>query len=323
MSDRSAMPRLGNPRLVALLMTAIALCGCVDGAVSAAAEPRKKVLVIGIDGLRPDALLAAEAPHLRKLIESGAFTDTTQILGPRPTESDTISGPGWSSILCGVWSDKHRVLDNEFTRTDYAAYPHFFARLKESRPGATTLSVVNWPPIHEKITSAADIDLLPAHADDKDYAGWDEKVAVAAAQGLYERDVDAAFVYFGNVDVSGHAEGFHPSVPRYMDAIAAVDRHVGELLAALRQRPHYADEDWLIIVCTDHGGQGTNHGGGHDVPEIRTVFLIVGGQSAQPGRIEGETYLVDVVPTALAHLGVVPREEWGLDGRAVGLRPRE
>lgn len=315
------MPCRVAPRLVAFLLTAILLCGCIDGSGSAAAaEPRKKVLVVGIDGLRPDALLAAEAPHLHGMIDGGAFTDTTQILGTRPTVSDTISGPGWSSILCGVWSDKHRVVDNDFTETDYVRYPHFFARLKESRQQAATLSAVNWPPIHDRITSAADVDLLPDHADDKDYVGWDRKVALAAARALFEEDPDAAFVYFGGVDVAGHAEGFHPSVPRYMDAIAEVDRHVGELLAALQQRPHYADEDWLTIVCTDHGGQGTGHGGGHRVPEIRTVFLIVGGAAAQPGRIAGPTYLVDVVPTALQHLGVTIRDEWGLDGRAVGLR---
>jgi hypothetical protein len=73
-------------------------------------------------------------------------------------------------------------------------------------------------------------------------------------------------------------------------------------------------------VRPDHGGVGTNHGGGRDKPEIRHVFLIVSGDSAQKGTIDTPTYQVDVVATALKHLGVKPREEWELDGKPVGLK---
>ncbi len=76
----------------------------------------------------------------------------------------------------------------------------------------------------------------------------------------------------------------------------------------------------MILVCTDHGGRGTNHGGGHLFPEVRTVFLIVSGPSAARGRIDQPTQQVDVPATALTHLGVELDPAWKLDGRAVGLR---
>ena len=46
----------------------------------------------------------------------------------------------------------------------------------------------------------------------------------------------------------------------------------------------YAREDWLIIVSTDHGGKDKGHG--QDIPECRTIFLIVSGKSAVRGAIE-------------------------------------
>ena len=69
----------------------------------AQAQPAKtpKVLVIGIDGLRPDALEAAKTPFLDELKKAGAWTDDAQILAARYRKNDTISGPGWSSILTG------------------------------------------------------------------------------------------------------------------------------------------------------------------------------------------------------------------------------
>jgi hypothetical protein len=70
--------------------------------------PVKKVLIIGIDGCRPDALKAAKAPHLHALMREGAFSEAAQ------AGDITVSGPGWSSMLTGVWRTKHGVRDNKF-----------------------------------------------------------------------------------------------------------------------------------------------------------------------------------------------------------------
>ena len=63
-----------------------------------------------------------------------------------------------------------------------------------------------------------------------------------------------------------------------------------------------------------------NHGGGHNDPDVLNSFLIVSGPSARRGTFDEQVYLVDAPVTALVHLGVQPRPEWKLDGRAVGLK---
>ncbi|MDP6512960.1 MAG: alkaline phosphatase family protein, partial [SAR202 cluster bacterium] len=99
---------------------------------------KKKVLIIGIDGCRPDALLAAETPNLDTLIDDGLVSYQAQ------TCEFTVSAPGWSSMLTGVWPNKHGVKDTSFDGADYGSYPHFFQRLKEAREDAVTASIVNW-----------------------------------------------------------------------------------------------------------------------------------------------------------------------------------
>lgn len=92
------------------------------------------------------------------------------------------------------------------------------------------------------------------------------------------------------------------------------------MLAAIEARPGSADEDWLIIVCTDHGGIGLRHGGGRNEPDVRNTFLIVSGEASERGKSQASTYQVDVAATALTHLGIELEAEWELDGRPVGLR---
>jgi len=280
----------------------------------------QRVLVIGIDGVRPDALAAAETPNLDKLIKTAAFADTTQILGKRYSKSDTISGPGWSSILTGVWADKHGVHDNEFEGKNYKQFPHFFERLKDQFPQARTASFVDWSPIDEHIVSAADLKKNYPSANVGEYIEHDAEIARDASRHLQDGDPHATMVYFGSVDETGHKVGFHPSVKPYVAAIEVVDGHVGQLLQAIDARPSRAGENWLVLVSTDHGGRGTGHGSGHKVPEIRTVFLIVSGTAARQGKIQQQTYLVDLPVTALVHLGVKIDPAWKLDGRSVGLK---
>src|SRR6266446_5697792 len=127
------------------MLRTIVFVGVLLGMISPAeaGEPaRNKVLVIGIDGCRPDALLQAKTPHLHALIDAGAYSFEGQ------TGDVTISGPGWASLLTGVWRDKHGVRTNEFEGANFQDYPSFLHRLKEHQPKALTASIVHWAPIN-------------------------------------------------------------------------------------------------------------------------------------------------------------------------------
>lgn len=305
---------------------ALILSVCVVFAAIAQADEFKiaKVLTIGIDGTRFDAIEKAEMPNLDGLLREGIHSPACLILGDRYRKNDTISGPGWSSILTGVWADKHGVHDNRFKDSQYADYPHLFQRLKEERANVRTASFVTWEPIHSKITSGADVTLNFAEKAHGvlDYDRYDNAAQDRAVEELEKSNPDWLFMYIGQVDVAGHTHGFHPSVPQYIEAIERADKLVGRVLAAMKSRASFAKEDWLVIVVSDHGGKGLNHGGGHNSPEILNSFLIVSGDAARRGLFEEQVYLVDAPVTALAHLGVKTKAEWKLDGRAVGLRSK-
>jgi predicted AlkP superfamily pyrophosphatase or phosphodiesterase len=222
----------------------------------AAEAPVKKVLLIGIDGCRPDAIEAAkEATNLHTLVREGAFSDAADVLGDRKTEADTSTGPGWSTALTGVWADKHGVTDNTFRKHNLKQYPSFFTRLREVRPQAKTAALVTWIPFQEHLFTARDGCVLLLDGDKKGYEEGDRQVTKAAEKLLTEGDADAVFVYFGAVDITGHGYGFHPRSPKYTKSLEVVDEQIGRILKALKNRPTYAKEDWLIIVCTDHGGR--------------------------------------------------------------------
>jgi predicted AlkP superfamily pyrophosphatase or phosphodiesterase len=222
--------------------------------------------------------------------------------------------------LCGVWADKHGVQDNTFKGRNYEKYPHFFALLKQQHPNARTASFVTWEPIDQYITPGAS-DVHQFWEDKtKDYAKFDASATEAAVKELAHPKIECLFLYLGQIDVAGHTKGFHPSVPEYITAIENCDKHVGEVLAAVQKRESIKDEDWLVVVTSDHGGKGTNHGSGHKVPEILNSFLIVSGDSAQRGKFTEQTYLVDAPVTVLTHLGVKIDQKWDLDGKARGLK---
>lgn len=266
-------------------------------------DRRRKVLLIGIDGLRPDALLSARAPRLRGLISEGAFASHAS------ADRITRSGPGWASILTGVWHDKHNVVDNDIRDFHGNKYPAFFSRLKEKRPGLRTAAIVNWAPIREKLISGADYATA---------TGNDEAVASQASALLRAGDPDVVFLEFDAPDHAGHEYGFSRFSPAYARAIRKVDRLVGKLLDDIEARPERAGEDWLVVCTTDHGGSWRHHG--KDIPAHRRVFLIVSGSRTKQGeRIQGAS-LVDVAPTISAFLGISPDRAWGWEGRPVGLR---
>lgn len=267
-----------------------------------AAGDARHVLLIGLDGVRPDALQAAATPNLDGLVQSGAVTWTMR------TEDISLSGPGWSSMLTGVTAAKHGVTNNSFIGARYGEYPHFFERLRSVCPDASLASVATWSGIGRIVLDSASVG---------EAGGSDGTTTARAVELLSTGDPVVLFVHLDDVDAAGHGSGFSPTNPAYINAIQTKDAQVGQILDAVRARPGYAAEEWLVMVSTDHGGLGTGHGGG--TVEEQTIFAIFQGPGVTPGVITQPTNIEDIAVTALAYLGVPLNPAWGLDGQVRGL----
>jgi Type I phosphodiesterase / nucleotide pyrophosphatase len=274
------------------------------------AERTAKVLVIGIDGLRWDRIDPVAPVRLGALKRPRRFVPS---LLDVTSGTETVSGPGWSTVARGVWPDKHGVLDNTFAGARFDEFPDFLTVLKRARPELSTLAVVNWPPLVESGVFGPEIDtLLVGDGEEHSYAVEDARMTAAAVALLRDGEPDAAFVYLGLVDMAGHLWG--AVAPEYAEWLQAVDGWLGELLDAVTARRTYPDEDWLVLVTTDHGHLDEGGHGGYTDAE-RSTFVIA------TGDLRDDTVQVDVAATALHHMGV-DLPAW-FDGRnAVTARPR-
>jgi predicted AlkP superfamily pyrophosphatase or phosphodiesterase len=302
-------------RRIFFLCVAATLLACGGGG---GAQKSKHVLVIGVDGVRVDGLAAASTPSLDGLIASGTATYAAFAGGVLGTASEqpTFSGPGWSSVLTGVWVDKHGAMNNGLQGARYDEYPHFFARVRQRKPDAYLSSFVSWPPIHAILaeSAAADEAFAPMTATS---AEADAAVTSAVVEHLGERTPDVLFVHLDEVDHQGHVAGFSAIVPEYLAAVEIVDAQIGQMLDAVRARPSYEKEDWLVLVTTDHGGRGRLHGG--QSAEERTIFLIASGGSVPSGQTvspgPGHTA---IPPTVMKHLQLSVDPAWGWESAAFG-----
>jgi hypothetical protein len=258
--------------VLASLLVLLALIGSAQ---------QRKVLVIGIDGCRGDALQAANAPHLDSLAAAG-FRTYEGI-----TQPPTWSATGWSTMLTGVWEQKHKAVDNSFTNNQFATWPHFFARLRSVDPTLSLHSIVHWGPINSQITTQADQELT---------LSTDQAVADAAVSLLQNGDPDVLFLHFDDVDHAGHDYGFSPSVANYITAIEVVDQQLGPVLEAVKQRP--VDEQWMVLVSTDHGGIGPSGHGGISFVEQR-IFTLASGPGISPEERAAHRDTI-VAPTSIA-----------------------
>ncbi|MFD0892876.1 alkaline phosphatase family protein [Luteolibacter ambystomatis] len=294
----------------------------------------KHVLVIGMDGCRADALKqqveTGNAPNIAGLVANGTVTWNAHAGGDlgTPTQQPTISGPGWTSILTGTYTNVHHVVDNSSPPYDQPATvgsymvsqaPHFARHLVETKPGTYVSSIASWSWI-EDYTVAAQPGYFGYHAkgSGSSYALRDNDVAAKAVANLSSANPDVMFLHFDQVDGAGHSLGFSPTVPGYMTAIQNVDTLVGNVLGAIAARPNYASEQWMVIITADHGGNGVSHGG-QSAGERTITFLVSGGgvpvgvSTASPGH--------GAVPaTLMRYLGLSIPAAWNLaeDGFITG-----
>ncbi len=298
-------------RVLAVAAAAVLLASAPAGlprtwtAAAAKAGPGvDKVLVVGMDGLRPDRIPVAVAPTLDRMITEGTLA--TSLLYTSPM-AQTLSGPGWSTIATGSWPDRHGVKDNTFAGKNYGTYPDFLTRLERIDPAYSTLAIADWAALIDQGTFSTSVDARVRFDGDRlGYRAQDVLVRDEAVRRLRDTDPDAAFVYFGETDEAGHRSG--AASQAYLDAIGRQDGYLGQLLTTIRQRPTYPDERWTVLVTTDHGHTDGGGHGGSSLAE-RQTFVLATGPGIAAGARPTDTRLVDVAATVFGQLGV-PWRAW-------------
>lgn len=233
----------------------------------------KHVLVIGLDGLRGDAIQCSgcvATPAMSALIAGGAFHSNVLAGGSQ----STFSGPGWATVFTGFWSDQHGVTSNDPLLK--VQRPHVFDRIKLAYPSATVGVVGDWFNItHNLAPTMPDYKRMNSEKDSTEASntviGWLNQAYAPTA----------IFYYLHNVDI--HAANYDPFNAYYKSKIAAEDAQIKRVLDALTARPNYVNEEWLIVVTSDHGGRLTGHGG--QSAEERRTFVILNNTYRNPSKV--------------------------------------
>lgn len=251
------------------------------------------VILVMLDGARPDALDAANCPHLRALRERGASTMTARSVMPSVTLPCHMSifhsaPPARHGITTNLYMPPARPLSGlvELLRAagKRCAFVHNWEPLRDlARPEQLAYSYYREPPADER---------------------YDDAVAAEALRLVREEQFDFVFVYFGGIDGSGHLYGWMS--PEQLFMLERVDAALGDLVAAAPTA--------RFIVHSDHGGHERTHG--TESPEDMTIPWIAAGPGIKRGyTIDQPVSLLDTAPTIAHLLGLEPHSNW--EGRIV------
>ncbi|MEQ6120483.1 alkaline phosphatase family protein [Reichenbachiella sp. MALMAid0571] len=264
----------------------ILLITIISNLCAVQAQKVNKVLIFGLDGARPDAIQFANTPNIDALTANGTYSWDAL------NEGTTSSGPGWSNILTGVWQNKHGVNDNSFSGSNYSTYPPLFKYIEDFNRQLFTVSVCEWSPINNSIVGN--------YADETINTTGSADTEAKVISYLKFGNPDLLFVHLDSPDGAGHGYGFSSDVPQYVSTLEAVDTSIGKMLEALASRPKRDNENWLILLTTDHGGLGQSHGG--NSIEERNIFFIASGDNVEKKKTEkspGEEKIIEPVENCL------------------------
>jgi predicted AlkP superfamily pyrophosphatase or phosphodiesterase len=283
----------------------------------------KKTLFIILDGIQRELLLKNPTPHLDQVMAEGGYYPA-HVGGMRGgySQTPTISAVGYNSLLTGVWVNKHNVKGNSIRRPNYH-YWTIFRHFKENYPHKTTAVYSTWLDNRTKLVGenleatgklqldyhfdGLEVDTLGIpHDEQSDYIREiDRKVAAYAANDVREKGPDLTWVYLQHTDDMGHRYGVSPQMD---SAIQEADRQVGLIWSAIREREKKYNEDWLLLITTDHGrGDGGFHHGGQTDEERATWIVSNKALNEIASRTPG---IVDLFPTMAEHMQLsIPKNQ--------------
>jgi len=249
----------------------------------------KKVILVSIDGMRPDGFLKCGNPFCEKLMEISSYTLNARTVYP------SVTLPCHMSLFHSVPPERHGITTNiyiPFARPING----LFEQIKNA--GGVSAMYYGWEPLRDvsRPSSLKFAGYINAYAEDAS----DGLLTDLAIERVERSKPDFVFLYMVETDEKGGhdrgwmSEGYLAQINAAIDNVRRVWEKFGD--------------EYTIIVTADHGGHDRGHGSMMD--EDMTIPMFYIGERFEAGKqLEGVTIL-DIAPTVADVMGVLCAEEW-------------
>lgn len=257
----------------------------------------EKVVLVSVDGVRPEAIEACGHPFYRELRQRSAHTMQGRSMVP------SVTLPCHTSIFYGVAPARHGITTNQWM-PPVRPIPSVVDVIH--RAGGRTAMCYTWDYLRV-MAAMGNVDHTYHFAKLRTFDGEmlaDRNVTRWAISFIQTYEVDFQFIYLSASDWCGHKYGWMS--PEYLRAVANASECLQSVFEAM-------DDRYTMMAITDHGGHDRTHG--TEMPEDMTIPLFFYGKHFAPEMDLGDVSLLDIAPTVTDVLGLAPDEDW--DGRSL------
>jgi len=202
-----------------------------------------KILYIIADGARGSSVRDGVIPTINSLLPNSIYSWNSL-----SSASSTTDATAWADMITGVSVAKHNVTTEDFAGNKLTDYPSIFSRIKTLRPKLRIAAFAASSAFKTNLTGGTDVSEL---------LGSDDAVKTRMIDFLKTDTASLVVGEFAAIETAGKSSAFDNSSPTYKAAITNFDTQVGQLLAAVKARPNYANENWMIVITSNKGGQFT------------------------------------------------------------------
>lgn len=255
---------------------------------------KEKVILISIDGMRPDGVLSCGNPFVSEMMKIGSYAMNAKSVVP------SVTLPCHMSMFHGVPPMRHGILSNTYTPM-VRPLNGIFEQLKSA--GKVCAMYYGWEPIRDisRPGSLTFASYIHSYSDER----TDSILTDNALSCMEKYEPDFVFLYMAETDdKGGHDNGWMSE--RYLECInLAIDN-------VKRVYERFGDK-YTIIVTADHGGHDRTHG--TEMSEDMTIPMFFIGERFEGGKEIENVGLLDIAPTVTDIMGVSPAPEW--EGRSL------
>ena len=248
-----------------------------------------KVILISIDGMRPDGLLNCGNDYLGELMKKSSYTFNAQTVYP------SITLPCHLSMFHSIPPERHGTLNNDYVMP-VRPVSGLFEELKAN--GKRCAMYYGWEPLRNigKAGSLIAAEFIQVYSLEH----TDAILTNRALDYIKAMSPDFVFLYMAETDEKGgHDAGWMSET--YLDYISKAIDNVKKVIEEVK-------DEYCVIVTADHGGHDRCHG--TDLPEDMTIPMFFYGEPFIQGKELENVSILDITPTVADIMGINPVREW-------------